>query len=136
MDWFYSTIVYVQVFRDRLLLCDGSSGKQLELTATFSHPRILIDDFPAAEGLLRSGLRQLKGSRWTPHPRVIVHPRELLEGGLSLIEVRVMLEVALGAGARDVVVWGGGELTVDAIRSFRFPPTRGGLKVLTEADLV
>lgn len=106
MGWFRHGSIYVQVFRDRLQLLDGDSGQELELTAAFSHPRMLIDDFPLAEQLLRGGLRQLKGARWWP-PYLILHPRELLEGGLSLIERRVLRELGLGAGARVAVIWGG-----------------------------
>jgi len=34
----------------------------------------------------------------------VIHPTEMVEGGLSEVEERVLRELALGAGARSVVV--------------------------------
>ena len=44
-------------------------------------------------------------------PRVIIQPLELIEGGLSEIEERVLHELARGAGASKVIVWVGPELS-------------------------
>jgi len=45
-------------------------------------------------------------------PRVLIQPLEMTEGGLSEVEDRLFRELALGAGARKVVIWVGKELSV------------------------
>jgi rod shape-determining protein MreB len=37
---------------------------------------------------------------------------EKLEGGLTIVEERAFKELAIGAGARDVIVYQGSELTI------------------------
>ncbi len=41
---------------------------------------------------------------------ILMHPLEMVEGGLSQVEERVFYELAIGCGAKKVVVWSGAEL--------------------------
>lgn len=60
-------------------------------------------------------------ARWLQaRPEVIIQPRDILEGGITLIEERALQELALGAGARQAKVWVGHELTKDEVEAFRF----------------
>lgn len=113
--------LYVQIFRNKLVIQLPSEGKTLVKEGAFSHPRMLVGDFEAAESLLKSGLQEIHtGSFLAPRPQVILHPKELLEGGLTMIEQRVLLEMALGAGARQASVWLDDDLRKEEVESFTF----------------
>ena len=71
----------------------------------FSHPRVLVADFTVAEKILQHSFRELlKANTLRPSPIVVIQPMEKLEGGLTMIEDRVLRELCFGAGARDVFV--------------------------------
>ena len=108
-------VLYVRIRRNRFLVRNVSTGKELDLAATtpFSHPRYLVGDYTAAESLLREGVRRLRG--FLP-PRILLHPLELIEGGLSQVEERIFLELAYGgAKAARAAIWLGRELRDDEV---------------------
>ena len=77
----------------------------------FSHPRTLFSDFNHAEKLLKYSFSSIFKGRWnSPKPRVIIHPMEKLDGGLTQIEIRAFRELAYGAGAGEAKVHIGAEL--------------------------
>ena len=91
-------------------------GNSVRVTNPFSHPRVLFSDFFVGEKLLEYGLQQLLGNRlFRPAPAVLLHPMEKTEGGLTMIEIRAFRELAIGAGASDVVVYQGQILSADEI---------------------
>ena len=81
----------------------GSSCKSLDFNKyqiinPFSHPRSLLGEFQVAEKMLQFAFReQHKSNFLTPSPRVIVHPMEKLEGGLTEIEEKAFRELCIGA---------------------------------------
>lgn len=90
----------------------------------FQHPRILIADFLVAEVLLRYAFHAVSPGGWLqPSPLVVCHVLEPLDGGLSQIESRALMELMAGAGARDTVLWEGRELTDLELRSGAYRPT-------------
>ncbi|MCK5829788.1 MAG: rod shape-determining protein [Methylococcales bacterium] len=87
------------------------SGDNIEIINPFSHTRSLISNFEMGENLLKhTFIRVLKRSIFRPAPKVVIHPMEKTEGGLTNVEERAFRELALSAGARDVVVYQGHEL--------------------------
>jgi rod shape-determining protein MreB len=79
----------------------------------FSHPRLLVNDFEVAEKILQHAFRELHKDKFiAPSPRVIFQPMEKLEGGITGIENRVYSELCLGAGAREVYIHTGSELSL------------------------
>lgn len=91
-------------------------GPGIEVVNPFAHPRTLLSDFSVAEKLLQEVFKAMSKSSLMPtSPAVIMHPLEKLDGGLTQIEVRAMRELALGAGARDVLVREGAELPAQDI---------------------
>lgn len=69
----------------------------------FSHPRVLFSDFYVGEKLLQYAFTKLSNIKsLRPRPKVIIHPMEKTEGGLTMIEKRVFRELAVGAGAIEV----------------------------------
>lgn len=84
----------------------------------FEHPRVLIEDFAGAEKLVQHAIRKLYGKGpLSPAPIVVVHPDFELDGGLTQIEARALLEMAEGAGARKAYVHYGRQLTDQEIAS-------------------
>lgn len=81
-------------------------------TTPFTTDRLLVGKFLAAERALKDAFKQvLSGSLFAPSPKVVIHPLEMIEGGLSEVEERALQEVARGAGARRAFVWVGHELS-------------------------
>jgi rod shape-determining protein MreB and related proteins len=102
--------LYVRISRDLVRAKNVKSGKEAQVApqAPFSTKRLLVGTFEPAQHALRLALRQvLGGGLFTISPNVLVHPLELVEGGLSQIEERVLRELAIGAGAKKVVVFTG-----------------------------
>ncbi len=88
-------------------------GNDIQLICPFSHPRVLFSDFSAGVILLNNIFEQLFEKKlFKASPQVVIHPMEKTEGGLTLIEERTFQELALGAGARDVVVYQGSPLQI------------------------
>lgn len=79
-------------------------GPHVKIENPFSHPRSFVANFGLAEKVLQYGIAQVNTSKLPPSPRVVMHQLEKTEGGLTGIEDRVLRELALGAGAREVVV--------------------------------
>jgi actin-like ATPase involved in cell morphogenesis len=77
----------------------------------FTTTRLLVGQFVVAQNTLKEALKQVsKESLFAVSPYIVIHPLEMVEGGLSEIEERIFREVAIGAGASKVVVWFGHEL--------------------------
>jgi rod shape-determining protein MreB and related proteins len=78
----------------------------------FSHPRTLVSDFTVGEQLLKAFVRKLRGSSFIAiAPLIVMHPLGTPEGGFTQVERRAFREMALGAGASEVVLWVGRELS-------------------------
>jgi rod shape-determining protein MreB len=89
-----------------------AAGDSVEVMNPFDHPRSIVSDFTVAEQLLKAFFRRLGGNSWfAPSPKVVMHPLGAPEGGFTQIEIRALLEMALGAGASEVVVREGRPLT-------------------------
>ncbi|WP_252274136.1 rod shape-determining protein [Pseudomonas subflava] len=100
----------------------------IEVANGFEHPRSLLADFAVAEKTLQLLFRQLPPkSLLKLAPRVILHPLEHLQGGLTPVEIRGLYELCRGAGARHVQLWVGRELTTEELRSRQFPTDGGSL---------
>ncbi|WNC68368.1 rod shape-determining protein MreB [Thalassotalea nanhaiensis] len=82
----------------------------------FSHPRFLLNNFYVAEKILQHAIYTLIGKfALRPAPTVVIHPMEKLEGGLSQIEDRAFRELAVGAGAYEVIIYTGSPLCTKSI---------------------
>jgi len=80
----------------------------LKVLNPFSHPRIIVSNFTYAEKVLQYAIHGFYESRFLrPSPRMIIHPLHKLEGGLTQVEHRIVIELAIGAGAREGFVYVG-----------------------------
>ena len=105
--------VYVQVRRNQFKIRNFGSGFDATVVAQapFTTTRLLIGQFVVAQNTLKEALKQeAKDHFLAVSPYIVIHPLEMVEGGLSEIEERIFREVAVGAGASKVVVWFGHEL--------------------------
>lgn len=106
----------------------AETREQYELFNGFDHPRVLLDDFLAAEKVLEHLFRKLLSARiFRPSPVVVMHPLGNIEGGMTQIEIRAIRELAAGAGAREVFVWSGRPLHDEELRSGTFRKMAGVL---------
>ena len=108
-------ILYLKLSCNQMHLTHLQSGRELHLQAdpAFSNQRLLVADFAAAQQLLQRGLDELLPKRFlrlSRPPQLLIQPLERLEGGLSQVEERILLELGLGCGARKVRLHLGGEL--------------------------
>lgn len=68
--------------------------------------------FSAAEPALTKLVKQVMPGGWiTKRPRVVIHPTDMVDGGLSEVEERIFRELSLGTGAVKVAVYMGAELS-------------------------
>lgn len=114
---FSSDSIYVQIYADHFAIQNMNSGMIVHKPRDqeLASPRMLIADFTMAEHHLRPAIKQVR--RGMMRPNLLMHPRELIEGGITQIEYRVFIELGLGAGAAKVGVWSGPVLgDVDAVR--------------------
>jgi len=114
LNAFFANHAYVRVRRNQFRVRHLESGADATIQAQmpFSSVRLLVGNFTAADQALKGALRDIAKSRIiSARPRVLIQPLELIEGGLSEIEERILRELAIGAGASKVVVWVGPELT-------------------------
>jgi len=93
------------------------NSPNISVTNPFKHPRSFVADFFLAEKIIQHGVIQIHKSSVRPAPRIIMHQLEKVEGGLTTIEDRVLRELALGAGARDIVIYLGNKINT-RIESF------------------
>lgn len=107
--------LYLKLSCNQMHLSHLQSGRELHLQAdpAFSNQRLLVADFAAAQELLQSAINQLLPRRFMRlywPPQLLIQPLERLEGGLSGVEERILLELGLGCGARKVRLHLGAEL--------------------------
>ena len=78
----------------------------------FTTTRLLVGQFQEAEALFRKGIREVgNGGLFQVSPVIVIHPLDMVEGGLSEVEERALRELAMSAGARNVFVHVGALLT-------------------------
>jgi rod shape-determining protein MreB and related proteins len=100
----------------------AASGTSVEVVNPFAHPRSLVSDFTVGEQLLKSFLSRMgPRSLFRAAPRIVFHPLGKPEGGFTQVEIRALHEMALGAGASEVVVWEGRSLTDQELLAGEFP---------------
>lgn len=97
------------------------TSSNIEVTNPFQHTRSFVADFLLAEKIIQHGVFAVHKCKVRPAPRVIMHQLEKTEGGLTNIESRVLRELAVGAGAKEVVIYLGDRIdtNVDSFDSVK-----------------
>ena len=111
--------VYVRIRPNSFDILHIDTGERRQVTSSkqFSTKRLLVAEFAEAERCLRAAAGEIFATQWfRPAPVLVMHPLEMVEGGLSSVEERVLLELAKAVGSRKGVVWVGKELTIDQVK--------------------
>ncbi|MFC0229253.1 YjaA family stress response protein [Serratia aquatilis] len=133
-------VFYLQVRRNHLTLKELESKKSASGTAAFSTQRLLIGQFFVAEACLYylvpqffpGFINQLKRRHLSY--RVLVHAQEMLEGGVSQVEQRILQEFIVASFPRaDSTVYAGPQTLSDEFVK-RIIQLNSD-KVITAADL-
>jgi hypothetical protein len=102
--------LYIQALPGRLVVENPESGQREEATGQgFDHPRLLVGDFAAATATLKGAIERLAPSGRHRPRCVLFHVRHEWEGGLSQVDVRALLDLALASAStvRKVNVYEG-----------------------------
>ncbi|WP_415882384.1 hypothetical protein [Neptuniibacter sp. QD34_54] len=80
----------------------------------FTTERLLVGQFSAAEPVLKELVKDVMPSGFMKKSaQIIIHPMDMVEGGLCEVEERIFTELGLGAGAFKVKLHVGEGLTDD-----------------------
>jgi hypothetical protein len=110
--------IYVKISKNKLTARHIEDDKEITLQANepFTSKRLLVGHFMAAEKLLTKAIKVIYKRGWLAGtPVIIMHPLEMIEEGLCVVEERAIKELAAGAmgGVCKIMVWLGRELTDD-----------------------
>lgn len=114
----FASAVYVKIYRDRFWARHIQSGTSSEATPTrpVSTKRLLVGDFTTAQQCLKKLIVSVSKKGLIPiAPRILIQPMEMIEEGISESEEKLLIELAFMAGARDVKVYSGIELSDDEV---------------------
>jgi hypothetical protein len=112
---YFENTIYVQIRRNQLRIRQIESNREGTFPAEtpFSTQRLLVGEFRVAEDLLKRAVKEVSPRGFfSVGPHVVIHPMEMVEGGLSEVEQRLLQEFAIGAArASKVVIWVGAQLS-------------------------
>jgi len=108
----FANTLYIQVRKNafRVRHVEGRKERELAARHPFTTTRLLVGQFREAAALLGEGVGAM-GSRGLVRPVVVLHPMDMVEGGLSEVEERLLVELAKSIGARKVLLHLGPVLT-------------------------
>ena len=108
--------IYVQVFAKRFLVknIDADTSVEVSRDQSYASPRMLIADFTTAQHQLKEAVKSVR--RGLRAPEILLHPMELIEGGVTQVEHRVFVELGVGAGASKAAVFTGAPLGGEGVR--------------------
>lgn len=114
----FATDIYLRIAANSVQARNVSAGGDATSNSvgSFSHPRMLVGSFTHAQVAVKSAISEVAGAGFLRSLRILVHPLERIEGGLTEVEERVFVELARGAGAKKVVLWVGAALTDAAVK--------------------
>ena len=111
----FTADLYIKVYENRFEVKNISNRGQWATAHSktpFTTDRLLVGKFSIAEPLLRKLIKKVLPKRLVPYSaKVVIHPVQRVEGGLSEVEERIFNELAEGAGAFRVALHTGNELT-------------------------
>tara|TARA_R110002167_G_scaffold45324_3_gene136213 strand:+ start:6611 stop:6922 length:312 start_codon:yes stop_codon:yes gene_type:complete len=98
--------VTVEIFINKMTLSANGSSKIIFPEANYSSNRLLVGSYLNAVDCLEKGLKEIgaKSLFRFRKPILKITPKELIDGGLSEVETRVLLELGYGAGAKKVIL--------------------------------
>ena len=115
----FSVELYVKVARDSFKVSSVSEPCREQVfspSEAFTTRRLLVGQFSIAERCLKDAIASVVGRGLIPKSvGIVVHPEEMVDGGLSEVEERLFRELCIGAGAKKVAVWIGAPLSTSQL---------------------
>jgi len=110
--------IYIKLYMNKveIIRLDDRNSLTRKATERFSNQRLLVADYSKFEHFMRSTLNELvpKTFIFQPSLKLLFQVMEDLEGGLSSVEKRVLMDSGEHAGGKVVKVYEGRyELSVD-----------------------
>lgn len=97
--------VKIDIYADKMVLTGKGRTVQVQPAIPYSSQRLLVGTFAPAVDCVKNGLKLLGVTGfWQAKPRLTIVAKDRIEGGLSEIELRCLLEVGYSAGAKQVEV--------------------------------
>jgi rod shape-determining protein MreB and related proteins len=116
---FFSNNIYIRVSRNKFHVRHLEKGVTKEaVSATgFTTTRLLVGNFSEAERILKPIVKETGGaSFFVVAPHILIHPIEMIDGGLSQVEETALRELAISVGASKARVYVGSDLTDEKIK--------------------
>jgi rod shape-determining protein MreB len=114
----FSTYIYIKIHINKITVRNVNTKKEMTKSSpvAFSSERLLVGNFTAADELIKLLIKEIAPRGFISLPHIaLVHPLEIIEGGLCQVEDRLFKELALGSGARKAKIYIGAELNDDAV---------------------
>jgi hypothetical protein len=117
--------LYIQLFATRIVARNLRSGESqvVQRDPKSASPRMLVAHFVTSQLEMKQAVQSVHRGMRGPH--VLLHPMERVEGGVTQVEFRVLVELGRGAGGSRVGVHVGAPLADEAvpqaIRDFQLP---------------
>ena len=117
--FFKPTYLYIKVRKNAVWVKQLETQKVVDLIAPepFTTTRLLVGQLTVARQTIRSAIAQVYSNRrLLLSPKILIQPLEYIEGGLSEVEKRTLLElfavsIPFTSEDNNVVIWVGKELT-------------------------
>lgn len=99
--------LYIKLYTNMVLIRDVESKKELKREAIkpFSNNRLLFADFINGEAFLIATIKELFEGKPNSTFNILIQPMEKIEGGLSSVENRALMDVAEYIGGRNIVIY-------------------------------
>lgn len=97
--------VLVEIYINKMVLKFEGRSININSDEEYTTTRLLVGNFLPAKKCLKRGLKKINAIGFFKRkPKLILRPKEMVEGGLSEIEDRVFQELAYAAGGRSVKI--------------------------------
>ncbi len=99
--------LYIRLYTNTVLIRDVESKKEIKREAAkpFSNNRLLFADFINGEECLITTIKELFEGKPSSTFNILIQPMEKVEGGLSSVENRALMDVAEHIGGRNIVIY-------------------------------
>lgn len=97
--------VKAEIFENRIVLTANGKTITTQPIQPFTTTRMLVGTFMPAVDCMKEGLIKVGAiGLFKKKPKLLIYPQTMVEGGLSEIEERSLLEVGHSAGAGTVEI--------------------------------
>lgn len=110
--------LYIRLRRNELTLRHIESGRELAATSdiAFSNSRLLVANATLVTEMIKRSMRTIL-AKFGIAPTIVIHPLEMVEGGLSEVEEKTLTEIGYTLGAVRVIVVTGPELSDSDVKA-------------------